>query len=210
MILNKSNRKNTSTVVPLQLLLCLFALYFTKGSAQTDNPIQDTAKGIIQTPIANVNLDDISVYAYHQECSLTTSNSSRKWCTEVTLERIILQHYSWPSIKDSSTFKNREIYTLTIQIDTAGSIIDLKIEGGSNATVNQAIINAVKKSGVRFIPAIGKSTSKSPFTYSLKLREFDFLSPHKGPTELQVPAQLTDEELEKRDNGNATSGYRIN
>lgn len=154
--------------------------------------------------------DEYKTYAYHQECSLTTSNSSRKWCTEVTLERIILQHYSWPAITDSSTFENREKYILTIEVDEKGEINNLAIKGGTNETVNQAILRAVKSAGLSFIPALHKGGQKVPFTFQLKLRAFDFMSRKKGPDELQVPQELPEEEQEKINQDRNLTQYRMN
>lgn len=184
----------------------LFVLFLatTQINAQTDS-----LTGSVSVP-ETVQIDTIHQVAYAKECALATSNSAKKWCSEVTLYRILVQNYPYPEIKDSTTFENREVYTLSFTVNNMGRVTEAKLEGGSNKKVNNAILGTLRASNVPFMAAEIKKGETGPFKYKMKLRAFDFMSPAKGPDYLpQEPMEINDQDLEGYEKGTLLGGYRI-
>ena len=196
--------------VLLNGLFFLFLFVGTVTFGQSDSlTLETTSRSAI--PEATVdNFEQVSEYAYHAECSLTTSNSSKKWCTEVTLERIILQNYTWPVISDSSTFENREYYTVKLMINAQGKITSIEVSGGTNMKINDGIKAAIKKAAMTFVPAKDNSGSPAAFVYEFRIRAFAFKSKNLGPSELQMPLDLPEEEQEKINQDKNLTQYRMN
>ena len=140
--------------------------------------------------------DSIYNYIYLEECSLTTSNSLRRWCTELSIRRAVLQQYSFPAIKDSSTFENREMYKLKVNIGKEGAITSASVEGCSNAIVKEAIIKAFETANISFVQ-VQENEDAEVLTIVVKLQATDFKAKSKGPDadHPQKPTELTPEQL---------------
>lgn len=158
------------------------------------------------------NYDTSAVFtcAFLEECSLTTNNAAKIWCTEVSLQTIILERYSFPQLTDTTTFEKREKYLLEIHVNTLGKIDSVKISGGSNEIVNTEIIKAVNSAGITFIPAKDNAGKTVSFTYNLKLRSHIFSNAFKIGLGIspQQPKEVSDEELEQQ--GKSLRTYRMN
>ena len=188
-----------------KLLLSLLAIAIQfQLQAQTDSTV------VTKAPEPRPDLDTVFQVAYSTECKLATSKSSKKWCTEVTIYRILVENYPYPEIKDSTTFENREIYTLTFTVGANGMIMNSKLEGSSNPTVQQAILETLKSSNIPFYPAEKTKGNRISYKYMMKLRAFDFMSPQKGPNYLpQEPMEINDQDLDGVEKGSFIGGYRI-
>jgi hypothetical protein len=159
----------------------------------------------------NSNIDTSAVFtcAYLDECSLTTSNSSKIWCTELSLKTIILANYSFPVIADSSTFVNRENYFLSFYVNASGKIDSVNITGCSNAIVKAEILKAIQSAAILFSPAKDKNASATSFVYFLKFRSFVFSRASlQGVVSPQQPKEISEEEFEQQ--GKSLRTYRMN
>lgn len=142
--------------------------------------------------------DSMYKHVYLKECGLASTNTLKRWCTELSVQRAILQHYSFPEIKDSSTFKNQETYSLTFDIAANGSIENSKITGGTNETVNQAILAALTAANLVFEIKQAPSAGAT-YTCFVKLRAFDFQSAEFGPAgdHPQAPQEAMEDDFLK-------------
>lgn len=141
-------------------------------------------------------IDSIYNYIYLEECSLTTSNSLRRWCTELSIRRVVLQNYDYPAIKDSSTFENREMYKLKVNINKEGVVSGVDLTGCSNTVVKEAILKAFKLGNISFVQA-QENKESDVLTIEVKLQATDFKAKSKGPDadHPQKPAELTEDQL---------------
>ncbi len=159
---------------------------------------------------SNNDTSNVFTCAYLEECSLTTSNSSKIWCTELSIKTNVLANYAFPIVSDSSTFVNREKYMLSISINSLGKVDSVKITGCSNPIVSGEIVKACKMANFVFFPAKDKSNNAIPFVYHLKLRSFIFSRASlQGLGSPQKPMELSEEEQQEYE-GKSLRGYRVN
>ena len=186
-----------------KFILVFFCLGFQQLTiAQTDNTLLKDGKS---------NMDTSAVFscAYLEECSLTTSNSSKIWCTELSLKTNILENYSFPKVSDSSTFVNRENYFLSLYVNSNGKLDSVSITGCSNAFVKNEIFMAIKAANFTFFPAKDATGNVLSFTYYLKLRSFIFSRASlQGLGSPQKPMEISEEEFEQQ--GKSLRTYRMN
>lgn len=133
--------------------------------------------------------------AYLEECSLATSNSSKKWCTEVSIQRMILQNYSFPAVKDSSSFENREIYWLEFSVSPKGKCHDVKVTGGTNPIISKGIEASFLKANKPFVAGTSNGGTPGFSSYKVKVRAFDLMTPSK---DIQMVTSKDPEEDEHR------------
>lgn len=142
--------------------------------------------------------DSVYRYIYLDECSLITSKTSRRWCSELSIQTAILSNYGWPTITDSATFENREIYELKLVLSEKGKIMKKDLAGGSNATINRAILAALDRANISFIQDQNKQ-AKGPLLIAVKMRSYNFIAANLEGTAAhpQAPVEVTDNQLLK-------------
>ena len=153
----------------------------------------------VNTPVEKLD-PAFKVYAHLEECAQTSNNLTRKWCSNLSIRRAVVQNYDFPNVTDSATFVAQEIYVITVNIDATGKTTNTSVSGGSNTIVQEGIKRAFTKANLSFIPAVLASTSKnSAFSYKVNIRVFDLMSPNQGPSDSdhsQTPLEAAEEELE--------------
>lgn len=116
--------------------------------------------------------------AYSLECSLTTTNESRIWCTDLGLSEQIRKQYQAPKIKTKLEIADTLKYSLSFILDTIGKVSNVIVFPNLNDTINLAIIEAVKK--VPFKPALDNNSSpifsRWKTTVDAKLFNYYFLN----------------------------------
>ncbi len=146
-------------------------------------------------------------YAHLEECSQTSNNLTRKWCSNLSIRRAVIQNYDFPTVTDSSTFVNQEMYVITIKINAEGIVSETSVSGGTNEVIKKGITRSFRKANLTFSPAVSSSTSKNTaFTYQVNVRAFDLVSPNQGPSDddhSQTPIEAAEDELmySRRQNG---------
>lgn len=95
--------------------------------------------------------------AHSQECTLSTNNESRVWCTNLGLLEQIRKQYQAPKIKTKIEIADTLKYSVDFVIDTMGKVSKVIVFPNLNDTITQAIIEAVKK--VPFKPALDNDSS---------------------------------------------------
>jgi hypothetical protein len=160
----------------------------------------------VNTPVEKLD-PAFKIYAHLKECSQTSNNLTRKWCSNLSIRRAVIQNYDFPTVTDSSTFEKQEIYVVAIKINADGVVSETSVSGGTNEVVKKGIDKALLKANLTFLPAVSSSTGKSiNFTYEVNVRAFDLMSPNQGPSDddhSQTPIEAAEEELEysKRQGG---------
>ena len=184
------------------ILLVIFLCFKQFTFAQANNTVKKDGK-------SNLDTADIYTCAFLEECSLTTSNSSKIWCTEVSLKTIILENYSFPFVSDSSTFEKRENYLLSLFINKIGKLDSVNISGCSSSIVKNEISKAILSAGLNFFPAKDKNGNTDSYVYYLTLRSYSFSRASlKGLVSPQKPMELSEEQKEEKNKSART--YRTN
>ena len=141
-------------------------------------------------------VDSLYSYVFLKSCSLTTSNASRQWCTQLSIRTALLQFYTYPEIKDSSTFENGELYELAFDINSDGQIIGSKVQGGSNELLRQAIKQSLKDANLSF-DALKSLPKGAAMTCKMNVGSYEFLSLVKGDDmgNPQMPMEITEDQM---------------
>jgi len=141
-------------------------------------------------------VDSIYSYVFLESCSLTTSSSSRQWCTQLSIRTALLQHYTYPEITDSSTFEKGEIYELIFDINSNGKITRSEVLGGSNKILAKAINDALIAADLRFA-ALQLFEDGQVFSCSMIVGSYEFLTLVRGDMwgSPQAPQAPTEDQL---------------
>lgn len=131
-----------------------------------------TTIGYAQAPLNTKN--STFTVAHTADCKLTSSNSSRIWCTELGLEAQVKKHYQQPAIWMGYSAFDTVLYEATFIIDSGGKVGSVSLSPNVNDTMIQAISRALEK--VQFIPAMGLDSFPISSTWNAKFKGKSF--PH--------------------------------
>jgi hypothetical protein len=149
---------------------------------------------IKREPVAEA-LDSLYSYVFLKSCSLTTSTSSRQWCTQLSIRTALLQNYTYPTIVDSSTFENGEIYELTFDINAKGQVIGAAVKGG-NKVLSGAIISSLEAAKLSF-NALKLLSDSTVLTCAMNVGSYEFLTLVRGDDQgnPQAPQEASDNQM---------------
>lgn len=141
-------------------------------------------------------VDSLYSYVFLESCSLTTSSSSRQWCTQLSIRTALLQHYTYPTITDSSTFEKGEVYELICDINSSGKITRSEVSGGSNKILAKAINDALIAADLSFA-ALQLLEDNKVFTCTMLVGSYEFLTLVRGDmlASPQAPRDATEDQL---------------
>lgn len=153
----------------------------------------DVVELIKREPVDEV-VDSLYSYVFLKSCSLTTSGSSRQWCTQLSIRTALLQHYPYPEITDSSTFENGEIYELTFDINSKGKITKASAEG-SNDALKKAIVSSLMAADLSF-NALKSLKEETMLSCTMSVGSYEFLTLVRGEMwSPQAPVEATEDQM---------------
>jgi len=155
----------------------------------------DVLELIKRAPVVE-EVDSLYSYVFLKSCSLTTSSSSRQWCTQLSIRTALLQNYTYPEITDSSTFEDGDIYELSFDINAKGQVTGATVEG-SNDTLSNAIISSLEAAKLSF-NSLESLSDSAVFTCTMNVGSYEFLSLVRGDAggSPQTPLEITEEQME--------------
>lgn len=154
----------------------------------------DVVDLIKREPVEEV-VDSLYSYVFLKSCSLTTSGSSRQWCTQLSIRTALLQNYTYPEIMDSSTFENGDIYELSFDINSKGQVTGAAVKG-SNEVLSSAIVSSLEAAKLSF-NALKSLTDSTTLTCVMNVGSYEFLSLVRGDEggSPQTPMEATEDQM---------------
>lgn len=154
----------------------------------------DVVALIKREPVKEV-VDSLYSYVFLKSCSLTTSSSSRQWCTQLSIRTALLQNYTYPEITDSSTFEDGEIYELAFDINFKGQVVGATVKG-SNDALNGAILASLEAAKLSF-NALKSLDDCTTLTCTMNVGSYEFLTLVRGEDvgSPQAPMEATEDQL---------------
>lgn len=140
-------------------------------------------------------VDSLYSYVFLKSCSLTTSSSSRQWCTQLSIRTALLQNYTYPEISDSSTFEDGEVYELAFDINAKGQVVGATVKG-SNEALNGAILASLEAAKLSF-NALKSLSDSTTLTCTMNVGSYEFLTLVRGEDvgSPQAPMEATEDQM---------------
>jgi hypothetical protein len=154
----------------------------------------DVVELIKRQPVEEV-VDSLYSYVFLKSCSLTTSSSSRQWCTQLSIRTALLQNYTYPEIRDSSTFEDGDVYELSFDINAKGQVIGAAVKG-SNEVLSGAIVSSLEAAKLSF-NALKSLSDSTTLTCTMNVGSYEFLTLVRGEDagSPQAPMEATENQM---------------